>query len=288
MARRATIKSDAGICILSVPADAGTAAKLADSIRAYKLPRGVTVPSGASDYRNIVLDCGGEPLDEAAADRLARCGSLVVLCSPDTKSSVPIIDRLTYFKHSFPARDITPVLVKGEPADSLPDFFFEKKMVSHIMPDMSVVEWEETIEPVAADLRADSGSRWREMLRYETVRIVASVLGLHQDDLEQRHLARKRRAIAAMLVMAGSVFLTAAGIFLRLGFVAKKEGDSAREHTLLSTAILRRTMKELPASFAGDEEALFYVNEAMDEARATLEELGLGEMLNEVENGGGS
>ena len=40
------MESNPGICILSVPADAETAVKLAASIRAYQLPRGVTVPSG--------------------------------------------------------------------------------------------------------------------------------------------------------------------------------------------------------------------------------------------------
>lgn len=282
------MKTDPGICILSVPSDAETAAKLADSIRAYKLPRGVTAPSGALDYRNIVLDCGGEPMDEIVQKRLGKCGSLVVLCSPDTKNSAPVIDRLTWYRNCFPDRDITAVLVKAEPSDSFPDFFFEKKTVSRILPDMSVVEREEIIEPIAADLRADSKSRWKEVLRYETVRIVASVLGLHQDDLERRHLARRRRAVAAALIMAGAVFLTATGIFLRLGFVAKKEGDIAREHTRLSIDIVRRTMEELPASFAGDEDALSYVNEAMENARTALEELGLDGMLDEVENGGGS
>ena len=282
------MESNPGICILSVPQDAETAVKLADSIRAYQLPRGVSAPAGALDYRSILFDCGGEPVDETVRQKLARSGSLILICSPDTKNSVPITERLTYFRNSFPDRDITPVLVKAEPAESLPDFFFEKKTVSRIRPDMSVVEREEIIEPVAADLRADSKRRRKEVLRYETVRIVASVLGLHQDDLERRHLARRRRAVAAILTIAGTVFLTAAGIFLRLGFIAKKDGDIAREQTRLSIDIVRRTMKELPASFAGDEDALFYVNEAMENARAALEELGLDRMLDEVENGGGS
>ena len=282
------METDLGICILSVPSDAEIAKKLSDSIRAYKLPRGVSIPSGALDYRSILLDCGGEPVDDAVRQRLARCGSLVVLCSPETKASSAVTDRLTWFRDSFPSRDITAVLVKDEPSDSFPAFFFQKKMVSHILPDKTVVEREETIEPIAADLRADSPRRWREVLRYETVRIVASLLGLHPDDLEQRHLARRRRAVAAALIMVGVVCMTAAGIFLRLGFIAKKEGDIAREQTRLSVAIARRTMEELPATFAGDQEALAYVDEAVENARAALEELGLDQVLDEAENGGGS
>lgn len=282
------MESNPAICILSVPTDAETAAKLADSIRAYKLPRGVSAPSGALDYRSIFLDCGGEPMDEAVKERLSEAGSLVVLCSPDTKYSIPVVQRLSYFRDSFPDRSITPVLVKAEPSDSLPDLFFQRKTVSRILPDMTVVEREEIIEPVAADLRADSPRRWKEMLRYETVRIVASLLGLHQDDLERRHLARRRRTVVTALIAAGAISLTAAGIFLRLGLVAKEEGDIAKEQTRLSVNIARRTMEELPASFAGDEEALSYVDEAVENARAALEELGLDELLDGTENGGGS
>ena len=279
--------TELGICIVSVPGDAQTAQKLADSLRRYRLPRGVTAPSGALDYRAIALDCGAEPMDEAVRQRLDSSGSLVVLCSPETKNSLPILDRLNYYRDRFPQRDITAVLVKDEPADSFPEFFFQKKTVSRILPDKTVVEREETIEPIAADLRADSPRRWREVLRYETVRIVASLLGLHPDDLERRHLARRRRAVAAALIMVGAVCLTAAGIFLRLGFIAKNEGDIAREQTRLSVAIARRTMEELPASFAGDPEAMAYVDEAVSNARAALEELGLDEMLEQPENGGG-
>ena len=47
---------DHGICILSVPGDADTGAMLADSIRRYRLPRGVRMPSDAPDYRSILLD----------------------------------------------------------------------------------------------------------------------------------------------------------------------------------------------------------------------------------------
>ena len=41
-------------------------------------------------------------------------------------------------------------------------------------------------EQNAADIRAASSSRRKEKLRYETVRIVALLLGLHPADLQQR------------------------------------------------------------------------------------------------------
>ncbi|MBQ3276800.1 MAG: hypothetical protein IJH47_07090 [Oscillospiraceae bacterium] len=87
--------------------------------------------------------------------------------------------------------------------------------------------------------------------------------------------------------MIGSASLVAAGIFLRLGLIAKEEGDIAREQTQLSARIAARTMEELPRLFADDEIALEYVGEAVDSARAALEELDLGDLLDDVPSEGG-
>ena len=276
------------ICILSVKDDAATAQALAASIRSYKLPARTLRPDPALDYRRILLDTDETPFTQASREKLDGCRYLVLLCSPATRKNQAILERLAFFRQNHGAENVVATIVRGEPAESFPESFIEKKVVRHIRPDMTVVERIETIEPVAADLRADSRARWKQVLRYETVRIVASVLGLHPDALEQRHRQRRRKAVATALSVVGAVCLAAAGIFLRLGFVAKAEGDIAQAQTQLSVDIARRTMEELPASFAGDEQALAYIQEAVAEARASLEELGLGELLSGEETGGGT
>ena len=279
-----------GILILSVPDTADMAAKLAESIRRYRLPRGVKLPVGAPDYRSIALDCLEAPMDDAVRLRLDQSAALVLLCSPGAKNSRPILDRLEYYKAAWPERDITAVLADGEPVDSFPAIFVEKREVEYILPDMSVIKRVETIEPIAADLRADTPRRWREVLRYETVRIIASVLGLHPDELEQRHRARKKRAAAAVLAVVGAVSLSAAAVFLRLGVIAKNEGDIAAEQTRLSVSIARRTMEELPASLAVysiPEGARVYLdNNYKGVAPALFESLPLGEHRIRVEKDG--
>ena len=260
------------ICVLFVKHDEELAEKLADSIRRYRLPRGVKLPEGL-DYRRILLEHAEEELDDEGRLRLRGSRYLALLCSPETRDHPGVLERLRYFRHTHGKEQIIAIIAEGEPIDSFPESFIEKKKVRHIMPDLSVVERIDTIEPVAADLRADSKRRWREVLRYETVRITASVLGLHPDALEQRHRSRRRKAIAAVLA------LVAAGIFLRLGFIAKTEGDIAEQQTQLSLAIARRTMQELPAAFADEPEALRYIDEAVENARTDLEELGLEGLL---------
>lgn len=213
---------------------------------------------------------------------------LALICSPATRNNPIILERLARFRETHGSEEIIAVIVEGEPVDSFPESFIEKKAVRHILPDMSVIERIETIEPVAADLRGTTERRRREVLRYETVRITASVLGLHPDALEQRHRSRRRRAAAAALAVVGAICLTAAGIFLRLGLIAKAEGEIAEEQTKLSLSIARRTIEELPASFAGDEQALAYIDEAIAHTRGELDELGLADLLDEAETGGGA
>ncbi len=267
------------ICILSVRNDAELAEKLAESIRRYRLPRGVKPAAEGLDYRRVLLQQAEDDFDTEAQERLQSSRFLALVCSPETKSHPGILKRICYFQQEHGKDPVIAIIAEGEPIDSFPESFIETKKVQHIMPDLSIVERTETIEPVAADLRADSRQRWRSVLRYETVRIVASILGLHPDDLEQRHRSRRRKAIATALSVIGAFCLVAAGIFLRLGFLAKKEGDIAAQQTQLSLAIAKRTMEELPTAFVDEPEALHYIDEAIDNARADLEELGLTDLL---------
>ena len=267
------------IYFLSPAGDAREAQRLADGIHHYRLPAGVKPADKSFDYRRTVMDVSGEPMDEALTERLEQSRCLVLFCSPDTKSDPLILKKMEHFREKHGQESIIAVMVRGEPIDSFPESFIEKKVVRRIMPDMSVVESVDTIEPVAADLRGNTRKRRRELLRYEVVRITASVLGLHPDALEQRHRARHRRAVTAALTMVGAVCLVAAAIFLRLGWIAKTEGDVAEQQTQLSVKLARRTMEELPAAFADEPDALAYIDEAVRSARTDLEAQGLGELL---------
>ena len=266
---------DYDICILAVSGDASVANKLADSIRRYKLPSGTVLPDSSLDYRRVYVEVSGNDFDDNARGILDSSRFLAVLCSPETRTSAFVLDRLAYFREAGKGNNIIAVIVRGEPAESFPDSFIEKKTVQKILPAMTVVERIETIEPVASDLRAETRSRWKEALSYETVRIIASILGLHPDDLEQRHRARHRRAVMTLVSVIAAVCLAAAGIFAYLGHVARTEGEIADQQAKLCVDIAERTMNELPEAFADEPQALDYIQQAVENARDSLEELGL-------------
>lgn len=261
------------ICIVCVPEDAQIANTLADSLRKYRLPKGTVPAEPGLDYRKIFVDSSGSDFDDSVQALLDNSRYMIVICSPLTKPSAAIRTRIVYFRQFRKDEDIVAVIVRGEPVDSFPELFIEKKVVQHIMPDMRIVEREETIEPVACDLRGDTPARFRQLLRYETVRITASVLGLHPDALEQRHRRRRKRAIAAVAAVVSAVFLTASGIFLRLGIIARNEGRIAEQQTTLSLEAADRLVTELPAMFEDEPQALNYINEAITEAQDALDSI---------------
>lgn len=261
------------ICVISVPEDAAMAETLAQSIRSYRLPRGVTLPDPALDYRRIYVDSTGADLDEEGKRLLDHSRYLVMICSPDTKTAPAIRQRLDYFRSRGTRENIVAVIVRGEPVDAFPESFIQRQMVQHILPDMRVIEREETIEPVAADLRGDTPARCRQLLRYETVRITASVLGLHPDALEQRHRRRRNRVILAASAMVCSLLLVISGLFLYLGAIARSEGRIAEAQARMSQEVAGRLTQELPALFADDPQALAYVQEAIDQAQDTMADI---------------
>ena len=264
------------ICVISTPEDAAVAEILADSIRSYRLPRNVQLPDPSLDYRRIYVDSTGSDFDDSVKLLLDHARYLVVICSPDAKNSNAIKGRLTYFRHFCRNENIVAVIVRGEPVDAFPESFIERKTVRRILPDMRVVEREETIEPVAADLRGDTPARCKQLLRYETVRITASVLGLHPDTLEQRQRRRRQAAILAAASAVCSVLLVISVLFLRLGLIARNEGRIAQAQTQKSVEVAQRLTRELPKLFADNSEALGYIQEAIDHAQSALEGIAQG------------
>jgi len=261
------------ICVICPPEDGGIANTLAESIRRYRLPGGTVLPDPSLGYQRIYVDDSGSAFDPDVQRLLDRCSCLVVICSPRTKHAQGILDRIHYFRDIRKDEDVIAVIVEGEPIDSFPELFIEKKLVRHILPNMKIIEREETIEPVAADLRGDTPARRKQLLRYETVRITASALGLHPDALEQRHRRRRSRTIAAAATVAGLLFLFAAGVFLRLGLIARREGQIAEQQAAISVAASQRMVEELPALFQDDPQAMSYIQASIDSAQQALAEI---------------
>jgi len=265
------------IIILAAKEHGETARALAEGMRNYRMPGGA-VPQSGLNFRNILLETEEKPMDDAEKQALIDAGYLIVLFSPEARASEAINERLNFYEKQCGRETIVPVIADGEPADIFPDMFIQHRIVQRIQPDGSITTRNETIEPVAADLRGDTPKRRRELLEYETTRIVATVLGLHPDDLERRAARRRKRRILIAVSVVGSLLLAAAILFAVLGVRAKREGDIAAKQTEQTAKAVSRLTEELPVIFP-EEEAQSLIDQSVESARQALEEAGLGEYL---------
>ena len=265
--------------------DLRTAEELLNSIKSYRPPKGLTLKEDASFLKSVCKDLREDPFDEEAKERIKEAGYMIFICSPSSKGNSALEDRLLYFLDTHKKDRLITVISDGEPDEAFPEILREKKTVTHALPDGRTIERTEIIEPVAADLRGDTEKKRRQLLRYETVRIAALVLGLHPDELERRHEARKRRSLIRILSVLTAAVLIISGIFTWLGIRARNEGRTADMQTELTVRTAERTIKVLPELFKDDPDALPYIDEAVKKADDELEDLGISGLSDSPEEG---
>ena len=242
--------------------DAG--ARLAESLRGYRMPRGSEKATEDAAKPIIQEDYEEAPLGDSIRERMAGSGLLVVICVPASKNSEAISERLEYFSRELGREDkIIAVLAEGEPAESFPPYFMQTRTIRETLPDGSVREITETIEPVAADLRGQTGRDRKRALAYETVRVSAAMAGIHPDILERRHEKRRKKRLITLLAISGSIFIAVAVIFSWLGLIAVREGQVAERQTEIGSEMVDRLFVELPKVFEEEPQALEYVDNAI-------------------------
>ena len=262
------------LCICCAAEDAHWAQRLAQSLRKYQLPNNVQPQNAALGYTRVFIDDTEQPFSPATADLLRRSRCLLVICTPRARQSQAVLDRLLHFEQFRQKEGIIAVIAEGEPLDAFPPFFIEEITVPHICADGTVEQRTETVEPVASDLRGGSPRRVRQLLRYETVRIVAALLDMAPDALEQRHNRRMRQRMTAIVSAIAAVALAVGSILSFFALRALHEGQIATAQQAESLTAATRIIEELPQTFADNPAALGYVYETVQAAVQALYENG--------------
>jgi hypothetical protein len=155
---------------------------------------------------------------------------LIVVCSPSACADPDLLNRMAAFRAQHGDQHILALLTAGEPAAAFPPALCEHG------------------EPLAADVRAPSLRRSRRLLRTESLRLLAPMLGCAFDDLRQRRrerLIRRAAAISAtaLLLLAGAGLYmyaraaqTAAAAALARAETRKAEAATAEEATARTRA----------------------------------------------------
>lgn len=131
---------------------------------------------------------------------------LIVICSPDTPQSIWVQREISYFLEHHSRDNVLAVLISGEPDVSFPPQLTEVRS-----PDGDLLE---TIEPLAANIVADSDAKRNQLFKTESLRILASLIGCPYDALYRREQRYKMRRLAAASI--GIIAIAAAFIGLLL------------------------------------------------------------------------
>jgi tetratricopeptide (TPR) repeat protein len=150
-------------------------------------------------------------LGEAIESALGDSDALIVLCSPEARSSPWVDKEVERFKRMRGDERVFALLVRGEPEDSFP-------------PSLTIrfrdgAPTNEPAEPIAADLRLEGDRRRKALLK-----LVAGLTGVEFDDLVGRDQLRRQKRLA--LVTAASII----GMTLTSGLAvyALDQRDEAR------------------------------------------------------------
>ncbi len=174
-------------------ADARFAADLQQRLERYRLPGGSLLSGRGPRLGHMFRDVEDLPaatdLSAAVQRALGESAALIVVASPDAARSRWVNAEVRLFRALHPDRPVLVALVRGEPAEAIPEAVAETGQ-----------------EPLAADFRNVRSSERRLAL----LRIVAGLVDQPLDALVQRDAQRRTRGVmavtaaslAAMLVMA--------------------------------------------------------------------------------------
>ena len=189
---------------------AGTLQGLLEEYRPPKSVAGHRIEKIGRVFRDRTELPDSADLQESLNDALYASDYLIAVLSPEYQKSKYCMDEIRTFKKKNGQRTdrILPILVSGEPDESIPDVL-RHQMKEVTDPDGTVHMEEVEVEPLCCDVRADSLRQSKKMLKTEFLRVAAPILGCSFDDLYRRHLRRRRQQLF-------TVFFSA---FLLLGIV---------------------------------------------------------------------
>jgi len=184
-----------------------------------------------------------------------------VVCSPRTPPSRWINREVERFRELGRGDRILSLLIEGEPRDAFPAALVE---IRRTVVDAAgnAGQTVETVEPLAADVRATRTESLRQRRRLATLRLMACLLGVGFDDLRQREQERRARRMAFL----------GAGLAVLLLLVSGLAGWAIWQTVLARNAENKATAtsRDLRRSLAD-----FYVNKGLERSGAGDLSLGL-------------
>lgn len=203
---------DAFISYRHLPLDMAVAERAQNLLENYRVPHSLKKEHKCRIERifrdQAELPTSGD-LDNALQRALQSSRFLIIVLSRKLKESKWCMEEIRSFKeaHGGKIDHILPILVDGEPEESIPDILrHETRKIVHEDGTEEMAEVE--VEPLCCDVRANSTKGTLKKLKTEFLRLAAPMLEVGYDDLYQRHMRLKRRKATIFAASTISLLLS--------------------------------------------------------------------------------
>jgi hypothetical protein len=192
--------------------DSLVAEKLHHMLETYTIPRVIAKKIGKRKLTRVFRDREELPtssnLSDSINDALENSAYLLLICSRRTCESLWVMQEVLRFGELHGKDKIIALLIDGEPDESFPPGLRERKVGNETI----------FVEPLAADIRAETWAGSLKLLKEEKLRLIAPILGCAFDDLRRRHRRRRIQRIATV-ISASFVFTLLFGAFSTYQYV---------------------------------------------------------------------
>ncbi len=191
------------------PLDLQTAKRIHRRIEHYIIPKALR-KDGKKKLGYVFRDQDELPISSdltaSIRDALDRSEYLIVICTPETEKSLWVLEEIRYFLSRHDHNHVLAILAEGTSDESFP-----RALREIYSADGELID---TVEPLAANIVADSDWKRRRLFRTESLRILAALIGCAYDDLYRREQRYRLRRLA--LSMAAVIALAAGFIGMLL------------------------------------------------------------------------
>lgn len=222
---------DAFISYRHTDKDIRVAGRIQSDLEHFYIPHKIRKATGRKRIDRIFLDKdelgAASNLSSELSEALENAEHLIVICSTATGESVWVQREIEYFLRNHTRRQITTVLVDGEPEDVIPDILkYEEKTVTD--PDGSTRTVRVPQEPLSCDYRLPR----RKAKKEELPRLASKLLECSYDELMNRRRTFMIRRLAFIIslifaaIMAFDAYLIYSSIMIRKNFESSLRNQS--------------------------------------------------------------
>ena len=206
------VKYDAFISYRPCKPDSEIASKLHKKLESYRLPKDVAKKVGKKSLNRVFRDeaelAVSDDLSESIEEAISNSKYLIAICSPEYLNSNWCMKEIEAFLKHSDRKHILLVLANGEPVDAFPEILKYDESIDFDDNGNEIIV-KKPVEPLAADCRGENAKDRSNAVENAVLRLMASMIGVGYDDLNQRHRKEQNRKRTTRTLIAFSIL----GIF---------------------------------------------------------------------------